>query len=123
MLAEWAIRRKEVRNASSLISGEDAPLGRSWRGHLPPVKELPLKGGVRRDVDRQDALLGGGVARRFTRSEFQPTGKSTPIPPTLRTDLLSGPTGWARAPQGPGVATMVGPKARTRPTAPPPPAP
>ena len=38
VLVEWAIRRKEVRKASSLISGEDAPLGRSWRGHLPSVK-------------------------------------------------------------------------------------
>ena len=107
MLAEWAIRRKEDRKASSLISGEDAPLGRSRRGRLPSVKELPLKGGVRRDVDRQDALLGGGVARRFTRSEFRPTGKSTPIPPTLRSDLLSGFTGWPVAPQETGMATMV----------------
>ena len=38
VLVEWAIRRKEVRKASSLISGEDAPLGRSWRGHFPSVK-------------------------------------------------------------------------------------
>ena len=106
MLVEWAIRRKEVRKASSLISGEDAPLGRSWRGHLPPVKELPLKGRVRRDVDRQDALLGGGVAWRFTRSEFTPTGKSTLIPPTLRSNLLSGHTGWPVAPQGTGMATI-----------------
>src|SRR5208337_2164200 len=66
-----------------------------------------LKGRVRRDVDRQDALLGGGVARRFTRSEFRPTGKSTLIPPTLRSDLLSGHTGWPVAPQGTGMATMV----------------
>ena len=107
MLVEWAIRRKEVRNASSLISGEDAPLGRSRRGHLLPVKELPLKGGMRRDVDRQDAPLGGGVAWRFTRSEFRPTGKSTLIPPTLRSDLLSGHTGWPVAPQGTGMATRV----------------
>jgi len=107
MLAEWAIRRKEVRKASSLISGENAPLERSWRGHLPSVKELPLKGGVRRDVDRQDVRLGGGVARRFTRSEHRPTGKSTPIPRTRRSDLLSGHTGWPVAPQGTGTATMV----------------
>src|SRR5215468_8685544 len=107
VLVEWAIRRKEVRKASSLISGEDAPLGRSRRGHLSSVKELPLKGGVRRDVDRQDARLGGGVARRFTRSEHRPTGKSTPIPPTRRSDLLSGHTGWPVAPQGTGMATRV----------------
>ena len=107
VLVEWAIRRKEVRKASSLISGEDAPLGRSRRGHLLPVKELPLKGGMRRDVDRQDAPLGGGLAWRFTRSEHRPTGKSTPIPLTRRSDLLSGYTGWPVAPQGTGMATRV----------------
>ena len=70
-------RRKPLFPRAQAYAKKGLPYLTSWRfwGLFPFSVPMLLTG-----LDRQDALLGGGVARRFTRSEDRPTGKSTLIP-------------------------------------------